>query len=141
MEESFAARVPNDLNAVPVHREQFVSWWGALGMNGDELCAWQLIFDELVNNSIEHGCKFPHDEVTVESRVTIDCVELRVIDPGEGILSEESFPHESDGVFAETGRGAGLFLVRTFTDEIRIESSVNGGTLITVVKYRVGKAS
>jgi anti-sigma regulatory factor (Ser/Thr protein kinase) len=100
-----------------------------------------LIFDELVNNSIEHGCRSPDDEVAVESRVTFEAVELRVIDPGEGVLSAESFPSTPNGVFTETGRGAGLLLVRTFTDEIRVEEAVSGGTLITAVKYRVGKAT
>jgi anti-sigma regulatory factor (Ser/Thr protein kinase) len=73
--------------------------------------------------------------------VTFEAVELRVIDPGEGVLSAESFPSTPNGVFTETGRGAGLLLVRTFTDEIRVEEAVSGGTLITAVKYRVGKAT
>lgn len=136
MSASLASRVPNDLRAVPVAREEFVQWWGSLGIGGDELSAWQLIFDELVNNSIEHGCVQPTDEVAVESRVTVERIELLVVDPGEGTLCEESFPHEPNGVFQETGRGAGLILIRAFTDEIHVQPAENGGTLIRAVKYR-----
>ena len=136
MESTLTSRVPNDLQAVPIARERFVRWWGDQGVGGEELCAWQLIFDELVNNSIEHGCKTPEDEVSVESRVSEEKVELCVVDPAEGALTEASFPTEPNGAFHDLGRGAGLVLIRAFTDEIHVGPAENGGTLIRAVKYR-----
>jgi anti-sigma regulatory factor (Ser/Thr protein kinase) len=141
LEQSFTTRVPNDIQAVPDHRERFVEWLALNGVGGDELNALRLIFDELVNNSVEHGCQNPGDEVAVETRVNESMVEVSVRDPGDGELTADIFPCGPNGQFEESGRGAGLILVRAFTDEIYVERIPAGGTRIRAVKYRAGATS
>jgi len=138
---NFTTNVPADLQAVPDHRNRFVEWLAQNGVDEAERQPLQLIFDELVNNSVEHGCNGPEDAVAVASHVTDGKVEILVYDPGEGKISGDSFPHGPNGVFEELGRGAGLILVRAFSDEIHVERGPNGGTMIRAVKYRTGAPS
>ena len=138
MEQSFTFRVPNDLKAVPDLRERLADRCRDAGLAEDELAHLRLIVDELLNNSIEHGCTHPDDSVEVTLAIMEDRVEVAVDDPGQGELSEESFPDGPNGVFNETGRGAGLILIKAFTDEIHVEANSSGGTRIRAVKYRHG---
>ena len=136
MEESHTYRVTNDLGEVPDLREHFVRAVGVQGVGGDELDAWKLVFTELVCNAIEHGCAQPGDSVRVRWNVELDHVELEVTDPGDchGNLEELFDRQQSD--FSETGRGAGLILVRHFMDEIEVRPVDGGGTRIRARRDR-----
>lgn len=136
MEHTDSHRVPNDLAEVPGLREFFVQACRAAGVDGEELNAWMLVFTELVNNSMEHGCSDPTDCVDVYYSVSETSVELRVTDPGEAGPTLVDLLQRTTSDFAETGRGAGLILVRSFTDEVVVRPGENGGTEIRCVKYR-----
>lgn len=140
MEDSPSYRVTNDLGEVPELREHFVRAVADEGVDGDELDAWKLVFTELVCNAIEHGCAGPNDAVRVRWEVRTDVVELEVTDPGDchGSLEELFEREETD--FSETGRGAGLILVRHFMDEIRVSPVDGGGTRIRARRSRIREA-
>jgi anti-sigma regulatory factor (Ser/Thr protein kinase) len=136
MENSNSFRVTSDLGEVPGLREQFVVTISGGGIGGDELDAWKLVFTELVCNAIEHGCAEPGDMVKVRWEIVTDVVELEVTDPGDchGNLEELFEREETD--FSETGRGAGLILVRHFMDEIDVSPVDGGGTRICARRFR-----
>ena len=136
MQESHSYRVTNDLGEVPDLREHFVRAVGSQGIAGDQLDAWKLVFTELVCNAIEHGCAQPGDSVRVCWVVHPEHVELEVTDPGDchGSLEELFDRQQTD--FSETGRGAGLILVRHFMDEIEVKPVDGGGTRIRARRYR-----
>jgi anti-sigma regulatory factor (Ser/Thr protein kinase) len=124
-----------DLQQVPALRSRFQGDLLAGGLGGDELDGWNLIFTELVNNAIEHGCRSPGDAVGVAWGVSEACVTLAVVEPGECKITERDFDSADADGFAENGRGAGLFLIRAFVDVIRV-SPADGGTEIRITRMR-----
>ena len=135
MERTFSFRLPNDLSEVPGVREHFEAACRAGGVVADELEAWKLVFTELVCNAIEHGCETPTDCVDISYAINATQLELRVTDPGEFAPELRHLFDRKTTNFTETGRGAGLILVREFTDKIDVVK-VLGGTQICVTKYR-----
>jgi anti-sigma regulatory factor (Ser/Thr protein kinase) len=135
-EASHSYGLINDLGEVPELRVHFVQAVEDDSVEGDELDAWKLVFTELVCNAIEHGCALPDDAVRVHWVVVAEFVELQVTDPGDchGNLEELFERDETD--FSETGRGAGLILVRHFMDEIEVRPVNGGGTRIRARRYR-----
>lgn len=135
MDDPHSFRLKNDLAEVPPLREQFASACAAAGVVEDDVQALMLVLTELVNNAIEHGCTRPSDVVEGSYRITTADIEIEVSDPSTG-LSEASFLNSDASDFAENGRGAGLFLVRAMTDELRVQPALAGGTTVRVVRHR-----
>ena len=141
MQEKFTFRLTNDLAEVPQYREHFVEACVRSGIDGDELDAWKLVFTELVCNAIEHGCVAPGDSVRIAYEITPQLVSVDVVDPGECVPELETLFDRTETDFSETGRGAGLILIRHFTDEISVRPDTDeGGTRVRVVRYRVRDA-
>jgi anti-sigma regulatory factor (Ser/Thr protein kinase) len=128
-------RLPNDLAEVPAVRDRFVRACTEAGLADEEMQGQMLVFTELVNNAIEHGCTRPSDVVEGWYRITDTEIEVEVTDPGE-VLTEDDFNNSDCTNFAEEGRGAGLFLVRALTDEVNVSPGPNGGTTVRVKKLR-----
>jgi anti-sigma regulatory factor (Ser/Thr protein kinase) len=126
----------HELAQVPTLRARFVGCLQRAGLDADEVQGWELIFTELVNNAIEHGCLNSGDVVGVRWRIAADAVSVVVTDPGPSNLTAADFDEASCDAFADTGRGAGLFLIRAWADEISVRHGMQGGTEIEVVKRR-----
>jgi anti-sigma regulatory factor (Ser/Thr protein kinase) len=140
MRETHAFRLVNDLAEVPPLRERFAGDCDLCGVLEEDKQAMMLAFTELVNNAIEHGCCAPDDYVEGWYSITKNDIEIEVSDRGE-VLSEEDFKNSDPTDFAETGRGAGLFLIQAVTDEIRVSPGASGGTTVRVIKHRRQAAS
>jgi anti-sigma regulatory factor (Ser/Thr protein kinase) len=126
----------NELAQVPDLRARFVGALERSGIDGDELQGWTLVFTELVNNAIEHGCLRAGDVVSVQWETVDSEVSVSVRDPGPCELSVQDFDEATCDGFAETGRGAGLFLIRAFVDRVQVGPGPGGGTEIRVAKRR-----
>jgi anti-sigma regulatory factor (Ser/Thr protein kinase) len=137
VQEKFTFRLTNDLAEVPQFRERFVGACVRVGIRGDELDAWKLVFTELVCNAIEHGCATAGDSVRIAYEITAGIVAVEVVDPGECMPELETLFDRTETDFSETGRGAGLILIRHFTDEISVRPVEGGGTRVRVVRFRV----
>jgi anti-sigma regulatory factor (Ser/Thr protein kinase) len=135
VDEPHPFRLPNDLSEVPALRDLFVRACAEAGLADEEMQGQMLVFTELVNNAIEHGCTRPSDVVEGWYRITDTEIEVEVTDPGE-VLTEDDFNNSDCTNFAEEGRGAGLFLVRALTDEVNVSPGPNGGTTVRVKKLR-----
>jgi anti-sigma regulatory factor (Ser/Thr protein kinase) len=140
MVDSHVFRLLNDLTEVPPLRERFARACDVCGVFEEDKQAMMLAFTELVNNAIEHGCRSPDDCVEGWYRITESDIEIEVSDRGEA-LSAEDFANSDPTDFAETGRGAGLFLIQAVTDEIRVTPAEAGGTTVRIVKHRRQAAS
>lgn len=123
-----------DLHEVPPLRDVFDAHLGIRGLDGDVIQGWGLIFTELVNNAVEHGRRGVLDPIRIGWEIREDAVELVVVEPGDCPLTEKDFDQADAADFAEEGRGAGLFLIRAFVDEIRVQPLVEGGTEIRIVR-------
>ena len=60
---------------------------------------------------------------------------MTVTDPGEQLTADD-FKDSDASEFSETGRGAGLFLIRALSDEIDVTPAPTGGTTVRIVKHR-----
>ncbi|MCE9638036.1 MAG: ATP-binding protein [Planctomycetes bacterium] len=133
-----------ELADVPLLRARFMSELGVAGISGDELGGWALAFTELVNNSVEHGCKNPGDVVSVRWTCDESSIVVVVADPGEAGVSGADFDEATCDGFAETGRGAGLFLIRAWVDDVQVRSDETPGgaarTEIRIERRRESKS-
>ncbi len=133
-----AFRLNCDLGGVPPLRERFARDCREAGVVDEEGKSVMLVLEELVNNSIEHGCTMPEHCVEGFYRISETSIEVEVTDPGE-ILTQEDFSDADASDFAENGRGAGLFLVQALSDEVHVRRAPKGGTTVHVVKRRNGQ--
>jgi serine/threonine-protein kinase RsbW len=95
----------------------------------------EMAVHEAVINAIHHGNKEdPSKKVYIRFFVFEDGVEIHVRDEGRGfdpsILPD---PLARENILNVSGRG--IFLVRKFMDEVRVEKSPAGGTEVIMVKH------
>jgi len=85
---------------------------------------------ELVNNAILHGNKSASDKaVTVTISRNNSCVEISVTDQGIGFdPCDIENPIDDANLMKEVGRG--IFIVRSLMDQVEIEASDRGTTVI-----------
>ncbi len=90
---------------------------------------------ELVNNAILHGNKSDLSK-SVHINITIDSSEVRIVvtDEGEQGYNPEELenPIADENLLKEVGRG--LFIVRNFVDDLRVEQVDSGGTRVEIIK-------
>ena len=84
----------------------------------------QLIFTELVGNAMRHAT----GPVDLQLRCVGDKALLHVFDRGPGFALEASLPASP---LAEGGRG--LFLVREFSEKLRVHSLESCGTCVSAI--------
>jgi len=103
----------------------------------DDVC---LVLTEVVNNSMEHASARPH-EVEVDLEIDDEKLLLRVRDEGDGKITQKDFEHSAAGPPDHLeDRGRGLFLIASFSDDVKVREIPGGGTEVEVIKYRKGKA-
>jgi anti-sigma regulatory factor (Ser/Thr protein kinase) len=134
-------RTSADLGEVKGLRVLFARALTVEGVQGEELEIWKLLFTELVQNAIEHGCTGGGDAIVVQYKVTAEEVVLRTIDPSEGRIAAEDVHSADGGGFLESGRGAGLFLLKAYSDEVAVQRAPHGGTMVRVTRKRGGAGS
>jgi serine/threonine-protein kinase RsbW len=87
-----------------------------------------------VINAIWHGNKNdPSKHIWLRFEIFSDRLEIRVRDQGNGYdPSNLPDPLSTDNLLNVSGRG--IFLIRTFMDDFRVESRVGQGTEVVLVK-------
>jgi serine/threonine-protein kinase RsbW len=95
----------------------------------------EMAVHEAVINAIHHGNKEdPSKKVYIRFLVFDNRVEIHVRDEGEGFdPSTLPDPLAKENLLNISGRG--IFLVRKFMDEVRVEKSPAGGTEVIMVKH------
>lgn len=94
----------------------------------------EMAVHEAVINAIHHGNKEnPGKKVHIRFLVFPDRLEIHVRDEGQGFdPATLPDPLASENILSNSGRG--IFLVRKFMDEFRVEKSPAGGTEVIMVK-------
>ena len=95
----------------------------------------EMAVHEAVINAIHHGNKEdPSKKVYIKFLVSEDRLEIRVRDEGVGFdPSTLPDPLARENLLNISGRG--IFLVRKFMDEFRVENPPGGGTEVIMVKH------
>lgn len=101
----------------------------------EELADIKTAVSEAVTNSIIHGYENIMGYVIVTCRIRDDTVEIIVEDKGKGIEDIELARQPLYTTHPEMERsGMGFTVMETFMDEIEVESEVNKGTRVKMIK-------
>ena len=124
----------SDLTKVEVAEEVARRVADTAGFDEDDQHKIDMAVHETVINAIWHGNRNdPNKHVWVRFQIHADRLEIRVRDQGSGFdPGHVADPLHEQNLLNDSGRG--IFLVRTFMDEYRVEPAPGGGTEVTLVK-------
>jgi len=109
------------------------------GFYEDDLMKIGLAVRESMVNAVVHGNRYnAHKKVRLSVTNNGARLTVRISDQGEGFDFENlPDPLAEDNLLRTSGRG--IFLIRSFMDEFRIQRLETGGMEVTLVKYSVSK--
>jgi serine/threonine-protein kinase RsbW len=124
----------SDLKNVEVAEEITRRVSDTAGFSEDERHKIDMAVHESVINAIWHGNKNdPSKHIWLRFEIFNDRLEIRVRDQGNGYdLSRLPDPLLQENLLNVSGRG--IFLIRTFMDDFRVESRPGEGTEVVLVK-------
>ena len=124
----------SDLKNVEVAEEITRRVAGTAGFDEDEQHRIEMAVHESMINAIWHGNKNDSSKsVWLQFKIHPDRLEIRIRDQGNGFDPRQiPDPLESDNLLNVSGRG--IFLIRAFMDELRVENLNGSGTEVTMVK-------
>ena len=107
---------------------------GEAGFDAEEQYRISLAVRECLINAFLHGNK---SDASKKIDLAIEYQENRLVfvvtDQGEGFALEGvPDPRQDERLLADSGRG--IFLMRTFMDEVKVARAENGGTQVTLIK-------
>ena len=99
----------------------------------EDVFAAHLAAGEAFLNAVRHGNKMdPTKEIKIDYLVSMDKIEISVMDEGDGFDPEAvPDPRCDENLYKPNGRG--LFLIRSYMDEVEFNER---GNLIRMVKYK-----
>ena len=105
-----------------------------LGFDEEDQHKIEMAVHESVINAVAHGNKHdPRKKVWLRFQVHEDRLEIRVRDEGSGFdVDRVADPLAAGNLLKVSGRG--IFLIRAFMDEFRVEKIPGSGTEVTLVK-------
>lgn len=123
--EPISLKIPSRAEYVLLAR-LIVSQLGELaGFEQQDVYDLKLAITEAATNVIRHA---KVDSFEIEYRVLPDAVEISVIDAGDGFEADD-FLADSD-----PQGGFGLAVIRSLVDDVTLESTAGGGTLLRMIR-------
>jgi len=119
------------VNKVEQTAQQFAA---KAGFDQDSCDSIGLAVREAAVNAVLHGNKYdPKKKMTVSYETESDALIIKIADQGAG-LTEEQLPDPlaPENLLKQSGRG--IFLIRSFMDEVRIKT-LEPGTELTMIKH------
>ena len=109
------------------------------GFDEDGVMKIGLAVRESVVNAVVHGNQYStHKKVRVAANLNGTSLTVRIADQGEGFDSDHlPDPLAAENLLRTSGRG--IFLIRSFMDEVWIRRLEAGGMEVTLVKHSVSK--
>jgi len=109
------------------------------GFDEDDLTKIGMAVRESMVNAVVHGNRYnANKKVRFSVSKNEERLTVRISDEGEGFDYEHlPDPLAPENLFRSSGRG--IFLIRSFMDEVRIRRLDPGGTEIVLVKHMVSK--
>src|SRR5258708_6595427 len=90
---------------------------------------------EATVNAVLHGNAYDQNKhITASFEITADSLIIRMADQGPG-LKEENIPDPLAPENILRGSGRGIFLIRSFMDEVNFRQ-LHPGTELTLIKHR-----
>jgi len=109
------------------------------GFDDDDVMKIGLAVRESMVNAVVHGNRYSaHKKVRLAVTHNGSRLTVRIADQGEGFdVHHLPDPLAEDNLLRTSGRG--IFLIRSFMDEVQIRRLEMGGIEVTLVKYAVSK--
>ena len=107
---------------------------GEAGMNEDDSFALAMAVREAAVNAVLHGNEYdPSKQISVSLENTGDSLVIVIADQGKG-LDPDTIPDPLAPENLLRGTGRGIFLIRSFMDEVHFRQ-LHPGTELTLVKH------
>ncbi len=104
------------------------------GMDEDAIFRVAMAVREAAVNAVLHGNSYdPDKRITVSFENTGEALVIRIADQGRG-LDPETLPNPLAPENLLRGSGRGIFLIRSFMDEVHFKL-LNPGTELTLIKH------
>lgn len=101
----------------------------------DELCDLKTAVSEAVTNAIVHGYKDTIGTVYIDCRLLPDnSIQIKVRDRGCGIENIEQAMEPLYTTAGDERAGLGFAVMKSFTDKLKVQSRLGGGTTVTMEK-------
>jgi len=130
----------SSLDSVNQAEESALQFAKNSGFNEDDVQRISMAVREGVVNAVLHGNQYdPNKKVRVSFENSGDAMLIRIADEGAGLDADNiPDPLTPENLMKTSGRG--IFLIRTFMDEVKFKS-LNPGTEITLIKRVSGSAA
>jgi serine/threonine-protein kinase RsbW len=130
----------SDLKNVEVADELSRRVSTSAGFEEDDRQRIEMAVHESLINAIWHGNKNDaRKQVWLRFDIYDDRLEVRVRDQGNGFdPAHIPNPLAEENLLSISGRG--IFLIRSFMDDFRVEKAAGGGTEVTMIKKVVSKS-
>ncbi|MBV9669315.1 MAG: ATP-binding protein [Acidobacteriales bacterium] len=104
------------------------------GFDSDECDSIGLAVREAAVNAVLHGNKYdPNKKMNVSYEMKEDSLIIKVADQGNGLKEQDvPDPLAPENLMKQSGRG--IFLIRSFMDEVQIRE-LQPGTELTMIKH------
>ena len=104
------------------------------GLEDDEVFRVAMAVREAAVNAVLHGNAYdPEKQITASFEQTADSLVIRIADQGKG-LDPETLPDPLAPENLLRGSGRGIFLIRSFMDEVHFKQ-LHPGTELTLIKH------
>jgi serine/threonine-protein kinase RsbW len=129
----------SNLDSVDRAEELAVALAKKAGFDEDELLKIGMAVRESMVNAVVHGNRYnANKKVRFSVEKNLQRFTVRVADEGEGFDYEHlPDPLAPENLLRSSGRG--IFLIRSFVDEMEVRRREPGGTEFTLVKYMAAK--
>ena len=105
------------------------------GFDADTASNIVMAVREAAINAVLHGNAYnPQKRITAAFETNSDCLTVRISDQGNG-LDPSTLPDPLAPENLLRGSGRGIFLIRTFMDEVHFRQ-LHPGTELTLIKHR-----
>ncbi|MHC4112698.1 MAG: ATP-binding protein [Planctomycetota bacterium] len=130
---SHEAVVDSISSAITSVREEILTELKAKSFSEEDIFAVHLALEEAFINAVRHGNKMdPAKGIKIDYSVALDKVEVAVTDEGSG-FDPKAVPDPRYGENLYKPEGRGLFLMRSYMDEIGFNEN---GNSVSMVKYK-----
>ena len=132
--------LPSTLASITEVEDKALAFARRAGFPEDDAINLSIVAREAAANAVIHGNKYsPAKAIQASFTLSADTLTFTLADQGEGIdVSAIPDPLAPENLLRASGRG--VFLIRTFMDEVHFRQ-LTPGTEVTLVKHRVLVAS
>jgi anti-sigma regulatory factor (Ser/Thr protein kinase) len=142
--DDWSVLLPGTPDSLPRVRAMITQAATRCGFSEEEIAKIEMAVDEACTNIIEHAyhavggeTEAPPLEIEVHAREHPDRLEITILDHSlHNFPVDEKAPAELEEYFAEQKkRGLGLFIIRSFVDDVKHRFVVGHGNELLLIKY------